>query len=86
VQKSTDIDHFFFTQININSIFETMDKLNVDRSKAETIMHNYGYTGSACIPMAIDSRFKKGLVKKGDIICLMGSGAGLSFGSSLIKI
>ncbi|MBK8517126.1 MAG: ketoacyl-ACP synthase III [Saprospiraceae bacterium] len=82
----TDIDHFFFTQININSIFETMDKLNVDRSKAETIMHNYGYTGSACIPMAIDSRFKKGLVKKGDIICLMGSGAGLSFGSSLIKI
>lgn len=78
-----DIDHYFFTQININSIHETMDKLGVERSKAATIMHYYGYTGSACIPMALDEWMKKGIVKSGDTVCFMGSGGGLAFGASI---
>ena len=81
-----DVDHYFFTQININSIFETMDKLGVERSKAATIMHYYGYTGSACIPMALDEWVQKGLVKTGDTVCFMGSGGGLAFGASLYKM
>lgn len=81
-----DIDHYFLTQININSIFQTMDLLGVDRSKAATIMHYYGYTGSACIPMALDEWMKKGLVKSGDKVCFMGSGGGLAFGASLFKM
>jgi 3-oxoacyl-[acyl-carrier-protein] synthase III len=81
-----DIDHFFMTQININSIFQTMDILGVDRNKAATIMHYYGYTGSACIPMALDECMKKGLVKSGDLVCFMGSGGGLAFGASLFKM
>lgn len=81
-----DIDHFFFTQININSIFQTVDILGVDRKKAATIMHYYGYTGSACIPMALDEWMKKGLLKSGQIICFMGSGGGLAFGASLFKM
>lgn len=81
-----DIDHFFFTQININSIFKTMEILGADKSKAATIMHYYGYTGSACIPMAFDEWMKQGKVKKGEIVCFMGSGGGLAFGSSLYKM
>jgi 3-oxoacyl-[acyl-carrier-protein] synthase-3 len=81
-----DIDHYFFTQININSIFQTMDILGADRSKAATIMHYYGYTGSACIPMAFDEWMKQDKVKPGEIVCFMGSGGGLSFGSSLFKM
>jgi len=82
----SEIDHFFLTQININSIFETMDKLGVDRSKAATIMHYYGYTGSACIPMAFDEWMQQGKIKKGDLVCFMGSGGGLAFGASLFRI
>lgn len=81
-----EIDHFFMTQININSIFQTMDILGVDRNKAATIMHYYGYTGSACIPMAFDEWMKKGMIKKGDTVCFMGSGGGLAFGASLFKM
>lgn len=81
-----DINHFFMTQININSIFQTLDMLGVDRSKAATIMHYYGYTGSACIPMAFDEWMKKDLVKPGEIICFIGSGGGLAFGASLFKM
>ena len=87
-QKITpnDIQHYFFTQININTIFETMDILGEDRKKAATIMHNYGYTGSACIPMALDEWVKKGKIKKGDIIAFVGSGGGLAFGSAIFKM
>lgn len=45
----SEVGHFFFTQININTIFQTLDNLGVEREKAITIMHEYGYTGSACI-------------------------------------
>jgi len=80
------IDHFFFTQININSIWETLDLLKVDRQKAHTIMNSYAYTGSACIPMALDDAWKKGKVKKGDLILFMGSGGGLAFACTIYKM
>jgi 3-oxoacyl-[acyl-carrier-protein] synthase-3 len=80
-----DIDHFFITQININSIWETMDRLGVDRSKAHTIMHYYGYTGSACIPMALNDAWEKGKIHKGDLIFFIGSGGGLAFAAAAFR-
>ncbi len=84
--KPMDVDHYFFTQININTIFETMDRLNVPREKAATIMHHYGYTGSACLPMAFGQWMEAGKVKKGQIVAFIGSGGGLAFGVSLYKM
>lgn len=84
--KPADIDHYFFTQININSIYQTMDNLGVDRKRAATIMHYYGYTGSACIPMALDEWMKQGKIQKGELLCFVGSGGGLAFGASLFKM
>ncbi len=84
--KPDNIDKYFFTQLNINSIWETLDNLGVDRSKGHTIMQNYGYTGSACIPMAFDDARKKGLVKKGDKVLFIGSGGGLAFALSIFKL
>jgi len=81
----TQIDHYFFTQINISTIWETLDNLGVEKSKAHTIMHKYGYTGSACIPMAFDDAVKEGKVKKGDLLCFMGSGGGLAFANAIYK-
>ena len=67
-----EVDHYFLTQININSIWETMDNLGVERNKAHTIMDRFGYTGSACIPMALNDAFEKGKIKKDDLIIFMG--------------
>lgn len=77
------IDQYFFTQLNINSIYETLDNINVNRNRAHTIMEYYGYTGSACIPMALDDANKKGKLTPGDIILFMGSGGGLAFASAI---
>lgn len=79
------VDQYFITQININSIWETMDQLNVPREKAHTIMHYYGYTGSACIPIALDDAVNKGIVKRGDLLVFVGSGGGLAFASAAFR-
>lgn len=79
------VDHFFLTQININSIHETMDRLEVPREKAHTIMHHYGYTGSACIPLAFHDAVSKGKVKRGELLVFIGSGGGLAFASAAFR-
>lgn len=81
-----DINHYFFTQININSIWETLDNLGVERSKGYAIMDKYGYTGSACIPMTFDGVRKKGLIKENDLCLFIGSGGGLAFALSIFRM
>lgn len=81
-----DIKHYFITQININSIWETLDNLGVDRAKGHTVMEYYGYTGSACIPMAFDDANRKGIIKKGDLVLFIGSGGGLAFALSIFRM
>ncbi len=83
---TADVDRYFITQINVNAIRETMDLLGVDRDRAHTIMHHYGYTGSACIPMAFHDAVEKGEVKKGDLVYFIGSGGGLAFASAAFRL
>lgn len=83
--KPEEVDHYFLTQININSIRETMENLGVDRSKAPTVMHKYGYTGSACIPFALHQTILEGKVKRGDLLYFIGSGGGLAFASAAFR-
>lgn len=81
-----DVTQFFVTQLNINAIWDTMDQIGISRDKAHTIMHHYGYTGSACIPMAFHDAWKKGLVKQGDVVQFIGSGGGLAFASAAFRL
>lgn len=74
-----DIDRIFFTQININSIRETLDNLQLPFSKTHCVMDRYGYTGSACIPMCLAEADAQGMLKPGDLVVFMGSGGGLAF-------
>ncbi len=83
--QPTGVDHFFMTQININSIWETMDRLHVERKKATTIMHSYGYTGSACIPIALHEANKAGKISSGQLAMFIGSGGGLAFASAAFR-
>lgn len=84
--KSEDVACYFITQININGIWETLDLLDVPHDKAHTIMHHYGYTGSACIPMAFNDAWEKHIVKSGDLVYFIGSGGGLAFASAAFRL
>jgi 3-oxoacyl-[acyl-carrier-protein] synthase III len=76
-----DVKHFFITQFNVQSIYETLDRLEVPRDRAHYIMDRYGYTGSASIGMAIDDAAQQKKLKKGDLVVMLGSGGGMSMTS-----
>lgn len=80
-----DIDHFFITQINVNSLRETMDMLGQPHAKAHATMHYLGYTGSACIPMAFNVVAEQGKVKPGELGFFIGSGGGLAFAAAAVR-
>ncbi len=84
--RPDDVQHYFITQININSIWETLDRLGVPRERATTVMHHYGYTGSACIPMAFNEAWEQGRIKPGDLCFFIGSGGGLAFASAAFRM
>jgi len=74
----SEIDHYLFTQINQSVIHEVMGILEQDISKTTTIMDRYGYTGSACIPMAFHTAVEEGRIARGDTVMAVASGAGLA--------
>tara|TARA_B110001454_G_scaffold16145_2_gene14647 strand:- start:60899 stop:61900 length:1002 start_codon:yes stop_codon:yes gene_type:complete len=77
-KRPEDIKHFFMTQFNVQSIYETMDTLKLPREKAHYIMDRYGYTGSASIGMCMADAARQHKVKKGDLVLMLGSGGGMS--------
>jgi 3-oxoacyl-[acyl-carrier-protein] synthase-3 len=83
--KVSDIDMIFLTQININSIRETLNNLGLTMERTHTVMDRYGYTGSACIPMALAEADALGKINPGDLIVMMGSGGGLAFATAVFK-
>jgi 3-oxoacyl-[acyl-carrier-protein] synthase-3 len=70
------IDFFVFTQVRKPSIELVMQDLGLPMEKTHTVMEEWGYTGSACIPMALDDARQKGRIRPGDLVVLVGSGVG----------
>lgn len=71
-----EIDLALFTQVRKPSIELVMADLGLPLERTHTIMEDWGYTGSACIPMALDDALAKGKAKSGDLVVLVGSGVG----------
>lgn len=81
-----DIDLIIFTQINLAIIKKVLEQLGIPESKSHWIMDKYGYTGSACIPMALYDARKQGKVKPGDLVVLVASGAGQAMGAVALHL
>ena len=72
----SDIDFIVFTQVRKPSIELVMADLGLPMERTHMVMEQWGYTGSACIPMALDDAFAKGKIHSGDRLVLVGSGVG----------
>lgn len=71
-----DIDFIIFTQVRKPSIELVMADLGLPIEKTHTVMEEWGYTGSACIPMALHDAMMKGRIHSGDLAVFVGSGVG----------
>lgn len=72
----SDIDFIIFTQVRKPSIDLVMADLGLPLEKTHTIMEAWGYTGSACLAMALDDALAKKKIRSGDRLVLVGSGVG----------
>jgi 3-oxoacyl-[acyl-carrier-protein] synthase-3 len=72
----SDIDFLIFTQVRKPSIELVMADLGLPMDRTHTIMEKWGYTGSACVPMALHDALEEGKIEKGDLVVLVGSGVG----------
>ncbi len=84
-KKPEDISHFFFTQINIQSIHQTLDALGLPHSLSHNIMKNYGYTGSAAIPMTLADAARTHKLQKGDLVFMLASGGGMAMAALALE-
>ncbi len=81
-----DVDHYYFTQLNLRTIEFMMDLLKQPLEKAHWVMDKWGYTGSPCVVMALDDSIEQGKgPKPGEIILFCASGGGITMASSVWK-
>lgn len=80
-----DIDYIIPHQANYRIIKFAAERLGIDIEKFQMNLDKYGNTSSASIPILLEEMNKKGILKRGNKIILVGFGGGLTFGSVLIN-
>lgn len=80
-----DIDLFIPHQANIRIIDAAARKLGVSPERVFSNLERYGNTSCASIPLCLDEAAAAGRINRGDLLLMVGFGAGLSWGSCLAR-
>jgi len=72
-------------QANIRIIEAACSRLKIGSEKVSTVLHATGNTSSASIPLALVEALEGGRVQPGDLVLLVGFGAGMSWASAVIR-
>ncbi|NLJ50050.1 MAG: ketoacyl-ACP synthase III [Candidatus Atribacteria bacterium] len=83
--KIEDVNLFIPHQANIRIIQSAAKRLGIVEDRIFVNIHKYANTSSASIPLALSEAVQEGRIQEGDIILLVGFGAGLTWGSVLIR-
>ncbi len=83
--STEDIDLFIPHQANIRIIETAAKNLGVSMDKFYVNIDKRGNTSSASIPIAFDEAVTNGRIKRGDKVCFVGFGAGLTLGSAIFE-
>jgi 3-oxoacyl-[acyl-carrier-protein] synthase-3 len=83
--KTTDVDLFIPHQANIRIIEKAAERMGLPMDKVFVNLDKYGNTSAASIPLALDEAVRSGRVHRGDLVVLVGFGAGLTWGANVIR-
>jgi 3-oxoacyl-[acyl-carrier-protein] synthase-3 len=72
-------------QANIRIIQAACDRLGIDRERTALVLDRTGNTSSASIPLAWVDAIEKDRLQDDDLVLLTGFGAGMTWGSALVK-
>ncbi|WP_419846478.1 beta-ketoacyl-ACP synthase III [Candidatus Poriferisocius sp.] len=83
--EASDVAAVVPHQANARIIESAMKRLGIPLEKAATVLEITGNTSSASIPLAMDSAVSKGSIQDGDLVLLVGFGAGMSVAAALLR-
>ncbi len=80
-----DIDHIVPHQANARIVESVLERLGIPLEKCWMNLDRYGNTSSASLPISLDEANRAGRLKSGDLIAMMAIGAGMTWGSALMR-
>lgn len=83
--STKDLNWLVPHQANIRIIEAGAEKLGIPLDKVAINIQKYGNTSTASIPLALEELISENKIKDGDIVALVGFGAGLSWGSAILR-
>ncbi|KAL0346036.1 UNVERIFIED_CONTAM: 3-oxoacyl-[acyl-carrier-protein] synthase 3 A, chloroplastic [Sesamum radiatum] len=81
----SSIDWLLLHQANQRIIDAVATRLDVPSERVISNLANYGNTSAASIPLALDEAVRSGKVQAGHTIATAGFGAGLTWGSAIVR-
>jgi 3-oxoacyl-[acyl-carrier-protein] synthase-3 len=73
-------------QANLRIITQVALRLDIPMERFVLNIDRYGNTSSASIPLALDEGVRDGRIKAGDTVLMCALGAGISWGSALVRM
>lgn len=83
--KAEDVDLLIPHQANLRIIQASAKRLGLQNDKVYVNIHKYGNTSGASIPIALYEAREEGRYKDGDLLLLVGFGAGLTWAGCAIR-
>jgi 3-oxoacyl-[acyl-carrier-protein] synthase-3 len=84
--SAEDVDWFCAHQANLRIIDQVVSRLRVPEEKVLVNIDRVGNTSSASIPILLDESVRSGRIRKGDTVLMCALGAGISWGSALVRM
>jgi 3-oxoacyl-[acyl-carrier-protein] synthase III len=72
-------------QANVRIIEAATKDLGLDKDKVYVNLQRYGNTSSASIPIALCEAVQEGRLQPGDLLAMVGFGAGLTWGATVLR-
>jgi 3-oxoacyl-[acyl-carrier-protein] synthase-3 len=73
-------------QVNERIIEAAIKKLDLPPEKFFVNIQKYGNTSAASVPIALDEARRQGRLRRGDVAILLAFGAGLTWGSAVVRM
>jgi 3-oxoacyl-[acyl-carrier-protein] synthase-3 len=83
--RISEIDWLISHQANMRIIEALGKKLKIDKDHVIVNIEKYANTSAATIPIAISEAIEMWKIKRGDLLLMVSFGAGLTWGSALIR-
>jgi 3-oxoacyl-[acyl-carrier-protein] synthase-3 len=81
-----DIDWVVAHQANMRILTQVAGRLDIPLQRFVINIERYGNTSSASVPIALDEAVRDGRIRRGQTVLMCALGAGISWGSALVRM